>query len=295
MCLPPFFLFLARFLLCFLVFVCLLSFTLHPFASFSPPSPRLASAGARCRARGVTLLFAHSCPRSLLRRSVSSSRPLLRYSDNVTLFTSREVTRNRERQRAPQYFLLGEARVFIVHAEGTHSRNASETQHGRLAQDESGVPCRAGVHTTTAACSLGLLSSVQPLRSPFLSAFSRRAFKEYTLALCPPPSCTYAYRRVAICLRFCTMLLLSLRRFLAFCLHAFPSQARSYLSVLFASPSHARPAHPSSSVSPRPLSPFSLSFPFSHGFCISLSFLSPDRAFHSKIERQRACRAHFSS
>lgn len=39
-----------------------------------------------------------------------------------------------------------------MYAKGTHSRNARETQHGRLAQDESEF--LAGVHTTTAVCSL---------------------------------------------------------------------------------------------------------------------------------------------
>lgn len=198
--------------------------------------------------------------------------------------------------RARQNFLRGDTRVFIVYAKGTHSRNARETQHGRLAQDESEF--LAGVHATQRqhALSLCLLPS---LPVPF------------ALRFCPPSPAVYsksthsrsvllarvhyAYRRSAICLRFCTMLLLSFRRFLAFRSALFPRSSflrlsSSLLPLLFHS-ARARPLAPPLSLS-RPFSPSLLFSPVS---CISLSFLSPDRAFHSKIERQRACRAHFSS
>lgn len=91
------------------------------------------------------------------------------------------------------------------------------------------------------------------------------------------------------------MLLLSLRRFLAFCSMLFPRSSFLHLSysLLLFFVSYTRFTDSSFSLSR--VCPFSLSLPFSPSFCISLSFLSPDRAFHSKIERQHACRAHFSS
>lgn len=145
-----------------------------------------------------------------------------------------------------------------------------------------------------------MLSVSFPLFLPFALSVSTRllppCFKAYTLALHPLSSYTCTYRHVAICLRFCTTLLLSLRRFLAFSLSTprFSLAVRSYVCPrLFVS------RIPSTQVVFFSLFlagwPVSLSLPFSPGFCISLSFLSPDRAFHSKIERHRACRAHFSS
>ena len=138
-----------------------------------------------------------------------------------------------ERQRARQNFLRGDTRVFIVYAKGTHSRNARETQHGRLAQDESEF--LAGVRTTTAACTPSPFLSSRPFLSPSLSAFSRRAFKECThsrasVLLSRP--CTYTHERETIYLRFCTMLLLSLRRFLAFSQRSFSLAVRSYVCLV---------------------------------------------------------------
>lgn len=179
-----------------------------------------------------------------------------------------------------------------MYAKGTHSRNARETQHGRLAQaSQSSLP----VSTLQRQYALCLLSSLHPFRSLFLSAFSRHVFKEYSLVLCLLYSRIYAYRCITIRLRFCTMLLLSLRRFLAFCSMLFPRSSFLHLSysLLLFFVSYTRFADSSFSLSR--VCPFSLSLPFSPSFCISLSFLSPDRAFHSKIERQHACRAHFSS
>lgn len=159
-----------------------------------------------------------------------------------------ERNRGRERARRNICWRGGwDTRVFSVHAKRSHSRNARETQHGRLARDESEF--LADVHTKKAARCLSPSRPPCPFRSALLSAFSRpvysntvhahahalpRSLSIYLLAsLSSSLPHIYAYRCIAICLRFCTMLLLSLRRFLAFCSSAlFPLAARSYVRLL---------------------------------------------------------------
>lgn len=173
----------------------------------------------------------------------------------------------------------------------THSRNARETQHGRPAQDESEF--LTGVHTITAARSLSPFLSSSLLLSLFLPAFSRRVSKRTHLRFILFPlirAHTDTSQSVFVfaqrCCSRCVAFSLSTSRFsLAVCSYVCP---RLFVSRI-----------PSTQVVFFSLFlagwPVSLSLPFSPGFCISLSFLSPDRAFHSKIERHRACRAHFSS